>query len=763
MKRSTRLSTNFGLFLASCILSFAGPPPVPDSFLLPEINGPVLSGTDAIDKMRVIKPYKLELVAEEPAVMNPVVMRFDELGRLWVVEMVGFMNDIKGTQELDKVGRISILEDTTGDSKLDKATVFLDQLVEPRAIAFHKNGILWADTKKLYHTVVIDGDKPGKTIVVDENYGPGKSVEHKTNGLIRAIDNWYYNAKSKLRYKEVDGKWLIEETEYRGQFSLSADNHGRLYHGQQNTFMRADIFAPNFFLMNPQVDLKITRSAWLNNVILPDCFCIKVNEQPVYPVRRNMDMRDAWTKPEAGHVDEHGFSNRATSACGHFFYRDNYFPETFDGIIAEPAVHMVKVLTIERKNGIPYGRDTFSKEEIIASPDTRFRPVEIRSGPDGTIYIADMYHGIIQHKIYMNAHLTKLINEQKLDAPDYLGRIYRLSIDGKKGNAWKPIRNAGLDELVKSLASKNPWRRDHAQRILVDRRDAAAAGKVEALLESTELPLAKMHALWTLEGLGAIKESHIIAGLAHANADVRIHATRISWQFDHSDALLDALLKAIPSEFAESAYYVSQRVANFPQERARAALTTAYLAWHKEPFFMEGLISGSGDHTMEWIKSLPLGAARSAMLSRYVLATTKEAKQTVDLTGADLKVWKQGERAYMISCFACHNVDGSGLPEMGPPLVGSEWVLEQPERFAKILLHGMQGPIMVKGKHYKPTAAMPGLGTVMNDQQLAEIMTYVGNSWGNSIGVVDRAVIAKARKATADRSGPYTPEELGAK
>ena len=106
-----------------------------------------------------------------------------------------------------------------------------------------------------------------------------------------------------------------------------------------------------------------------------------------------------------------------------------------------------------------------------------------------------------------------------MDAADYLGRIYRLSIDGKKGNAWKPIRNAGLDEPVKSLASKNPWRRDHAQRILVDRRDAAAAGKVEALLESTELPLAMMHALWTLEGLGAIKESHIIAKARKATAD----------------------------------------------------------------------------------------------------------------------------------------------------------------------------------------------------------------------------------------------------
>ncbi|MFT5906815.1 MAG: hypothetical protein ACI9E1_002427, partial [Cryomorphaceae bacterium] len=111
-------------------------------YIRPEINGPVLDPVAAISKMHVAEGFELNLFAAEPQVINPVVMRFDHLGRLWVVEMVGYMNDLKGTKELEKLGRISILEDSTGDGKMDKSKVFLDKLVEPRAIAFHKDGIL---------------------------------------------------------------------------------------------------------------------------------------------------------------------------------------------------------------------------------------------------------------------------------------------------------------------------------------------------------------------------------------------------------------------------------------------------------------------------------------------------------------------------------------------------------------------------------------------------------------------------------------------
>ena len=257
--------------------------PRKEGYIREEINGPVLDPVEAISKMHVADGFKLNLFAAEPQVINPVVMRFDHLGRLWVVEMVGYMNDLKGSKELDKIGRISILWDTTGDGQMDKSKVFLDKLVEPRAVAFHKDGILWADYQKLYHTVVGENDEAGKTVVVDETYAKGHSVEHKPNGLVRAIDNWYYNAKKDRRYREVDGKWLIERTEFRNQFGLSVDNHGRLYHGQQNTLMRSDVFSPAFFLRNKNLNLKMSQLATENNKIQDNVFKMKTCEQAVFP------------------------------------------------------------------------------------------------------------------------------------------------------------------------------------------------------------------------------------------------------------------------------------------------------------------------------------------------------------------------------------------------------------------------------------------------------------------------------------------------
>jgi mono/diheme cytochrome c family protein len=753
------------IMLCSCGSEFVDRTPRPNfndkkGYLLPEINGPVLSGEQTIKKLRLAAGYELTLVSEEPDVINPVVMRFDHLGRLWVVEMIAYMNDIKGLTELEKLGRISILEDTTGDGKMDKSTVFMDKLVEPRAIAFHRNGILWADNHVLYHTEVINDYSPGKTTIVDKKYALGNSVEHKSNGLVRAIDNWYYSARSVLRYKQVKGKWLIERTEFRGQFGISADNHGRLYHGQQNTLMRADIFAPNFFIRHPGFNVKVGGLATQNNKIQGNCFNVKAHEQAVYPVRKNFDMRDGYTPAKQGHVDENRFAYRCTAACGHFFYRDDYFPEGFDGIIPDPAVHIVKVLSVKRKNGIPFGEDKFPFEELIASPDTRFRPVDIQSGPDGTVYIADMYHGILQHKIYMNSHLTKLINEQKLDGPNGLGRIYRLTLKGKAPKKWKPLAKPSLQELVDSLASKSPWRRDHAQRLLVDQSLPKTKAVLEKFLNSTHSTLGKMHALWTLEGIGAIEEAHILKALQSKEQDLHIHASRISWQLKDSKALMRALIKAIPKSFSESTYYVVQRLSHFKDLKAQSAVASAYQKWADQPYFKQAIISGGGEYLQHWMARLPDGTNKIQILNVFLNSTKLKVNTKVNLKGIDLQRHRNGEKIYSQNCFACHGYDGKGLREMGPPLMKSEWVIADPERLAKILLKGMQGELTVNGKKYKPTASMPGLEGVMNDRQISDVMTYIRNAWGNKSSAVRARLVRQTREKIKGQIGPYKESDL---
>lgn len=730
------------------------------NYVRPEINGPVLDPIEAIDKMHVAEGFQLNLFAAEPHVINPVVMRFDHLGRLWVVEMVGYMNNLNGTKEMEKIGRISILEDTTGDGKMNKSRVFLEGLVEPRAIAFHKDGILWADYQKLYHTVVGDDDEPGETVVVDEGYSTGHSVEHKPNGLVRAIDNWYYNAKNNYRYKEVNGKWLIERTEFRGQFGISADNHGRLYHGQQNTLMRAEVFSPNFFLRNANLDLRMSQLATEYNQIQPNCFNIKSCEQPVFPVRRSRDIRDGYHEAVDCDIDEDGFAFRCTAACGQFYYRGNQFGEGVNAFVADPGMHFVKAISIRREEGIPFGNNVYSDQEIVASPDTRFRPVDLQSAPDGSLFIADMYHGINQHRFFMSPHLRAFIEKHGLETQPELGRIYRLSSKSKKSAAWKSFTNPSVTELAEALTSENPWMRDTAQRILVDSNPKGATKAIEEILRKSDSTLGRIHALWTLEGLGQLVEEHVLQALSEKSGDLVMHAARLSWRLENSDALMRALIAATPEAFDGSSYYLYQRLANFSQNEAQEFLREAYLKWADKPFLVPTLLSGSGDHFESWISKISDSQKQGDIRQAYERSKKVNRDLPPELQDEYLKSYHRGKKIYLVNCFSCHGKDGRGLLDMGPPLAKSDWVIGDIDIMTKIILKGMQGPIEVSGKKYQPKIPMLAFEAIMTDEQIADVSTFIRNSWGNKASPVGEESVRQIREKISERKAHYQESDF---
>lgn len=181
---------------------------------------PPLSPSQALLTFELADPdLEIQLVAAEPLVQDPVAISFDEAGRLWVVEMIGFMRDIDGSGEKDPVGRVSVLFDNDGDGQMDTSRVFLDSLVLPRAIVVVKGGVLVAENIPLWYAEDTDGDfRADKKTLIDSTYGGQGMPEHSANGLWRGMDNWYYNAKSKSRFRKVDSDWVKEETEFRGQW-----------------------------------------------------------------------------------------------------------------------------------------------------------------------------------------------------------------------------------------------------------------------------------------------------------------------------------------------------------------------------------------------------------------------------------------------------------------------------------------------------------------------------------------------------------------
>src|SRR5690349_20173223 len=183
----------------------------------------------SFDSYKIADGFEIQLAASEPLIQAPVAMDFDDKGRMWVVEMRGFMPNLAGIGDNAPVGRISILEDLDKDGVAEHAKVFLDSLVLPRAVSHVYGGVLYNAPPNLWF-VEIKNDKPGKNTLVDSLYSVGGSPEAQPNGLMMNIDNWIYSASSQFRYQRRNGKWIKEPTSFRGQFGISKDNFGRLYY-----------------------------------------------------------------------------------------------------------------------------------------------------------------------------------------------------------------------------------------------------------------------------------------------------------------------------------------------------------------------------------------------------------------------------------------------------------------------------------------------------------------------------------------------------
>ncbi len=183
-------------------------------------------------------------------IQDPVAMTFDARGRLWVVEMRGFMPDIDGTGENNPTGRISI-QDTDGDGAMDRSIVYIDSLILPRSVAIIQGGALVVDDYKLWLALDVDHDDVADTKqLIDSTYGGTRLPEHSGNGLWRNLDNWYYNARSAVRYRVTDDGVVRDSTEFRGQWGLSQDDEGRLYYNYNWSQLHADLVPPNYLSRN---------------------------------------------------------------------------------------------------------------------------------------------------------------------------------------------------------------------------------------------------------------------------------------------------------------------------------------------------------------------------------------------------------------------------------------------------------------------------------------------------------------------------------
>lgn len=719
-------------------------------------ESPVLAPEASLKKIKLDSGFAIKLVAREPLVHTPVAMAFDDSLRIWVVEMTDYQPLNKSDHDALPLGKIVILEDRDSDGIMDQRKVFMDSLVMPRAICLVDNGVLIATPPKLWF-VEINHDRPGKKTLVDSAYTVSGNPEGQTNGLLRSLDNWIYSAGfgSSKRYRRVHGKWLTEKTILRGQWGISQDDYGHLFYNNNSQNLLGDYLMPG--MIPPGNTLK--NIAGYNEEIVPD--------NRVYPIRATPGVNRGY---KVGILDDSSRLVDLTAACGPVIYRGSLLGKDYEGnaFICEPAANLIKRDVLGMHGDVISGVQAYQGREFLASTDERFRPVNLYNGPDGALYVVDMYRGVIQDNLSLTDYLKHYVLRRKLFQPVDCGRIYKVVVVGKTSSPVPIPHDPG--QLTGLLANSNGWVRDHAQQRLVDENDFQAIPALRALLRQPGHPLTVIDALWTLEGLEALtpddispllidKDRHVREAVLSAMAAVvnqttyRDYLPAISLSMARNDSLLAP----------EIAYALGMIYAYAPQavNKLRGSLIKQY---PDNPLVADAIISGLKGQEKRFLRKYP--DTTTSFHQRLAKFLADEVAREKNHNMARLrKQYPKGSAIFTTVCQTCHGADGNGIRFLAPPLNGSDWVQGDRSRLVSIVLYGLTGPVMVKGKLYQTPeviADMPGFGNgnKFSDTAIAELLSFLREAWGNNANEVNEKEVIKIRNQFHSREKAFTMHEL---
>ncbi len=501
---------------------------IPYSELLKQPGPPPRTPEESLKALHVKKGFKAELVAVEPLVQDPVWIDWDAKGRMWVVEM----GDYPFHEQNGKTysGRVKILESTKGDGIYDKVTLFLDGLTYPTGLVPWKNGVFVVSVPEVFFIEEHDG-KPGKRTSILTGFNLG-NPQHLVNGFCWGLDGWFYGGNGNSGGKVVEVKsgkeFDLSGRDYRfnpqtGEFQLQAgqtqygrwrDDFGNWF-GCNNSSMGWHYFMDERYLArNPKLAVPALRRT-LNNE--PD-------NKKVFPVAapvRRMNWPDA--------------VNTLTSGCNAMPYRDTLFGEeyTHSFFICEPANNLVHREVLEPE-GISFRSHRAADEpdsEFLASEDNWSRFTMARFGPDGCLYVVDMYRLVIEHPEWIPKQIAE---HADLRAGSDKGRIYRISKEGVERRKVPKLDEMRDVELVEELKSPNGWTRDTAQRLLVESAQGAKVFRQYAFFASPsreERAKVTIQELATSQTLGILTKEYLSACMSNPDARLKRYAIMLAEPF----------------------------------------------------------------------------------------------------------------------------------------------------------------------------------------------------------------------------------------
>ncbi len=747
-------------------------------------KSPYLPRSAAEEAKTFILPtgYRMELVASDPDVISPGVVEFDGNGRMYVAELVSYMMDAEASREHDPISRISRWESTKGDGHYDKHTVFADHLVAPRMILPLGDGVILTsetDSDDLVKLTDTNGDGVAdKREVVFRGIGQSgdPNIEHQKAGLLWAMDNWIYTTYNPFRIRWTPNGFLREPTGPNGgQWGLASDNDGKPWFvdagGERGPMNFQYPIHYGAFTPCPAVGGRITgvRAGGPppppNSPACPPGMenGFEKDFAVVWPAPGIADMQGglARIRMPAGNL------NHFTAATGPAIFRGDRLPEDLRGdlLFTEPVGRLIRRASIEKIEGLTELRNVYPNAEFLTAGDQLFRPVNISNAPDGTLYIADMYHGIIQERQWSGpgTYLRAKIEQYDLDKVTGHGRIWRLRYDGREAvpatdtNIGQPAIPAITPDfappkmysetpaqLVTHLTHPNGWWRDMAQRLLILKQDKSVVPALQQMARTSDNLLARFHATWTLEGLGALDAGLVREEMKDSNPRMRVQAIRAS----------ETLYKAGDKSLADDYRTLSKD--KDPDVAIQAMLTLNLFK-----------VSDAADVIKATQAANPARGVQ--LVAERLLAPTPTTnfggRRGGPLTEEQQKLLTQGGQVFGGVCFACHGPDGMGQPlagapagtMMAPPLAGSPRVQGHRDYVIKVLLNGLTGP--VGGKTYPEVMVPMGAST---DEWIAGVASYVRNSFGNTGDLVTPADVARVRAATASRKDLWTVADIEA-
>jgi putative membrane-bound dehydrogenase-like protein len=564
---------------------------------------------------RTREDMTVELVASEPLIESPIAIDWGPDGKLWVLEMIDYPNGLH--ENMVPGGRVKVLESTHHDGHYDKATIFLDHLTRPTGLmVWGKGALICAAPDILYAE---DSNGAGHADIVKKlftGFGP-QNEQWLLNGLAPGLDGWIYGASSISNgpIEVVGGNSTIdlgnrdfrmhpdtfefEPAAGRTQYCRVRDDWGNWFGNDNSNLLWHYPIAEHYLRRNPYVTAPRTQ------VLVPAGY--DVNQ--LYPASRIL-----------ARFNNPGDAGRTTSACGPSIYRDELLGSEFEGnaLICEPVHDMVMRLKLSRRGVTFSGKraEDNAHSEFLASTDNWSRPVQTRTGPDGALWVVDMYRFVIEHPRWIPPERLATLD---IRAGADMGRIYRVYPKDHAPRDVTDLISRSSADVAKLMDSPNGTFRDMVQVELTRRQDAASVPALVELARSARRGSARVQAMWTLAALNSLKPELVRLALSDADPDVRCNGLRLAEPFLQKSSDFGPRVAALADDPQLIVrYQAALTLGDWHDPRAAEALAKIALRDGKDAYVRAAVLSSATPYPVEILYRLLAGQPQTDLVGQLV-------------------------------------------------------------------------------------------------------------------------------------------------